>query len=266
MGNACSPRLGGKDFQLPDLRAKNHYGTTEEIPDDNITRTIFPESCEDHKNSMVVQSVQNSSSNIFEDKHFKMDSKKSMRLPEVFNFQTTRSKVFSKREETDITNFVQLNIEYSYLTSVFYLLCRPRAKSDLLPKIIENQEVNPYGAYSTYLWCNGEQHNVIVDDRMVVYKDSFQYLRMVKGIELWPLILEKAWVKMIGGYEAALGLSPEESFEEITGIPAYTYSIRNSNRETIRSIIHSAKAHKYWVVLIALNGLKDLQNRQCFML
>ena len=79
--------------------------------------------------------------------------------------------------------------------------------------MIENQETNNYGAYSTYLWCNGEKHNVIIDDRMPTQNDNFLFLRVVKGIELWPLILEKAWVKMIGGYSEALGLSPEESFE-----------------------------------------------------
>jgi len=123
-----------------------------------------------------------------------------------------------------------------------------------------------YGCYSAHIWCNGEHHNVIVDDRMPTHSDNFLYLRVVKGIELWPLILEKAWVKMIGSYESALGLSPEESFEELTGAPAYTYTMRANNRETIKSIMSNAKQNGYWVALIARNGLKDIQNRQVFML
>ena len=71
---------------------------------------------------------------------------------------------------------------------------------------------------------------------------------------------------MIGGYSEALGLSPEESFEEITGIPAYTYTVRANNRETIRSIIHAAKAKRYWVTFIARSNLPDIQNKQVFML
>ena len=47
---------------------------------------------------------------------------------------------------------------------------------------------------------------------MPTQNDNFLFLRVVKGVELWPLILEKAWVKMIGGYQEALGLSPEESY------------------------------------------------------
>lgn len=46
-------------------------------------------------------------------------------------------------------------------------------------------------------------------------------------------MLEKAWCKMIGGYERARGLSPEESFEEITGIPASNLRIDNLNELNI---------------------------------
>lgn len=44
MGNVCSPRLGGKDFEIPDLRARNYYGTTEQIYDDSLVRAVFPNS------------------------------------------------------------------------------------------------------------------------------------------------------------------------------------------------------------------------------
>lgn len=153
--------------------------------------------------------IQTPSDHLFEDSNFRMASNKSLRLSILFNFETNRTRIYSKKEETDITNFIQLNIEFSYLTSVFYLLCNRKAKSELLPKMIENQETNMYGCYSTHIWCNGERHNVIIDDRMPTQNDNFLFLRVVKGVELWPLILEKAWVKMIGSYEAALGLSPE---------------------------------------------------------
>ena len=58
MGNVCSPRLGGKDFEIPDLRARNHYGTTEQISDDSLVRTVFPVSHEDNKNSRILETIQ----------------------------------------------------------------------------------------------------------------------------------------------------------------------------------------------------------------
>jgi len=58
MGNVCSPRLGGKDFEIPDLRAKNRYGNTEQIYDDSLVRTVFPISHEENKNSRVLEQIQ----------------------------------------------------------------------------------------------------------------------------------------------------------------------------------------------------------------
>ena len=100
----------------------------------------------------------------------------------------------------DLTSFIQLNIEFSYLTCVFYLLCRRSARAQLMRQIIETQEANSYGAYSLSFYCNGEPHPLIVDDRMPTHSDAFVYLRIVKGVELWPLILEKAWCKQIKSY------------------------------------------------------------------
>ena len=74
------------------------------------------------------------------------------------------------------------------------------------------------------------------------------------------------WCKQIGSYEDAKGLSPEDAFEEITGVPAYTYTIKANNRETIRNVLSNSLKNRYWVVLVARNGLADFHNRQVFYL
>lgn len=55
----------------------------------------------------------------------------------------------------DVTSFTQLHIEFSYLTSVFYLLCRKEVRAHLMRQLIETQEANPYGAYSLTFHSNG---------------------------------------------------------------------------------------------------------------
>lgn len=101
---------------------------------------------------------------------------------------------------------------------------------------------------------------------MPTHNDDFLYLRIVKGIELWPLILEKAWCKQIGSYERAKGLSTEDAFEEITGIPAYTYNLQANNRSSIKTMVSAAMSKGYWIALIGRSGLSDLINQQVFYL
>jgi len=99
----------------------------------------------------------------------------------MYNFKSLNARIYTKTEDTDITYFIQTNIELTYLTSVFYLLCKKQAKNQLLKNIIETQEVNNYGAYSLKFYCNGEPHHIIVDDILPVKNDSFIYLRIDKG-------------------------------------------------------------------------------------
>jgi hypothetical protein len=195
-----------------------------------------------------------------------MDPKESSRLSVLFDFKRMKTRIYTQRAETELTSFTQLQVEFCYLSAVWYFLCRREVKESLLRNIIETQETNDYGAYSLTLFCNGEPHPVIIDDKMPTAADSFVYLRIVKGFELWPLILEKAWCKQIGSYKRALGLSPEDAFEEITGIPANTYSLRSNNRLAIRGILKNALQKGYWISLIARKGLPDLRDRQVFCL
>ena len=53
---------------------------------------------------------------------------------------------------------------------------------------------------------------MIVDDLIPTVKSQIKYTEYEKGSEIWPLLLEKAWCKKIGGYDKALGLSPEDCF------------------------------------------------------
>lgn len=194
-----------------------------------------------------------------------MDSKECSRLSVLFNFDTLKPKIYSLQIESDITSFIQLNIEFCYLTCVYYFFCKTKIKQAVMPQIIETKYTNTYGAYSMNFFSNGEKHNVLIDDRMPTHADSFIYLRIVKGIELWPLIIEKGWCKQIGSYERAKGLSPEDAFEEITGIPAYSYEFKANNRSFINKLM-TADPENHWITLVARNGLEDLKNRQVFYL
>ena len=61
--------------------------------------------------------------------------------------------------------------------------------------------VNTYGIYIVSIFYNGVKKSIIVDDIIPCYKDSNQPIyTKADGNNIWPLILEKVWVKLIGGY------------------------------------------------------------------
>jgi hypothetical protein len=252
------------NIEVPDLKLRSTYGEHVELPDEKIVRAIFAQSYQENRKNNVAKKIEENKEGLFEDEKFTIDSKENSRLSVLFDFERMKTKAYSSSPQ-ELTTFVQLNIEFSYLACVFYFLCRREPRQQLMRQILETKETNLYGAYSLNFFCNGERHSIIVDDKMPTQSDSFVYLRIVNGVELWPLILEKGWCKQVGSYERAKGLSPEDAFEEITGIPAYSYEFRANNRSQIKTLLTADPEHN-WVALIARNGLEDLKNRQVFHL
>lgn len=66
-----------------------------------------------------------------------------------------------------------------------------------------------------------------MDEKLPTERQNIKYLSIHQPQEIWPFLLEKAWCKQIGGYDKARGLSPEDCFEEITGLPAYSMWFAN---------------------------------------
>jgi hypothetical protein len=72
---------------------------------------------------------------------------------------------------------------------------------------------------------------VVVDDTIPTLNQNIKYLSTKLTKEIWPFLLEKAWCKEIGGYSKARAHSPEDCFEEITGIPAYSFALKDEDRD-----------------------------------
>lgn len=61
---------------------------------------------------------------------------------------------------------------------------------------------NPSGKYMIRLTYNGIQRKVIVDDFLPVSKNGgLMCTFSTNGDEIWPSIIEKAYMKMMGGYD-----------------------------------------------------------------
>ncbi|KAG8584485.1 hypothetical protein GDO81_008844 [Engystomops pustulosus] len=125
-----------------------------------------------------------------------------------------------------------------FLCSVASLTLNEECLFRVVP-VEQNFDTNYAGIFHFKFWQYGEWVDVVVDDRLPYKRGKLVFVKSTAANEFWSALLEKAYAKLNGTYDALTGGISLEALEDFTGGIGEIYRFNNAP-ENLFQIIQSA--------------------------
>ena len=92
----------------------------------------------------------------------------------------------------------------------------------MIKNLFLHQELNDQRVYGVQFWNLGVPMTTVIDDYIPTYSwgdSAMEAISDNKG--MWPILLEKAFGKFHGNYNAVVGGYPSDAITTMTGFPGW---------------------------------------------
>ena len=154
---------------------------------------------------------------------------------------------------------LSLNYFYSTLTALV------REFPSIFTKIILSKECNSEGKYHVKLYIDGEFKIITIDDYFPCIKGTnICYFTRPSNFEIWPILIEKAWAKVNGGYLNIINLWAGDLFKALTGFTFEELIHQELSQEELFNKICNIKNNKGFAFALT-NDNKEIEEKGLFV-